>query len=208
MVVPRDKIERALVRAGPKSRELVQRGADDPAKAWFADPAEPDKRLAQVTNWLDRLIRTRIVDFVDHKPQGEPQLAVELLDDKKPVATVKLWPAAGDAMAVVESSAYPGPVTIPRATADTLLKDVDCEFSMLCSPSFTPAYAVALTSTGTDLPGERLADRRWTIRFTADEPERHRKLAKGEDPRRFASWNGCRRWSRQFGRKGAACWGF
>jgi len=125
IVVPREKIERVVVREGGKSREVVQRFADDRAKSYYADPAEPDKRLPEVTNWLERLMRTRIVDFADQKPQGEPQLVVELEGDRKPLGAVKVWAAGDAAMALVEATAFQGVVTIPKATAETLLRDVE-----------------------------------------------------------------------------------
>lgn len=131
VVAPREKIERVLVSAGGKSREVKQRQADNRAKAFFADPAEPDKRLPEVTNWLERLMRMRMVDFTDQKPAGEPQLTVELEGDRKPLGSVKMWlPPAGDAtMALVESTAFSGVVTVPRSTAETLFKDVDSVMS-------------------------------------------------------------------------------
>ena len=62
-----------------------------------------------------------------------------------------------------------------------LLEGVDAEFSMLCSPSFTPEYAVALIASG-----EPTSGRRFVIRFAGAEPQRHKPLEKGEDPRRQA----------------------
>jgi hypothetical protein len=129
VVVPREKVERVLVREGAKSREVVQRFADDRTKAYYADAAEPDKRLSEVTSWIERLMRTRMVDFTDQKPLGDPQLLVELEGDRKPLGTVKVWAAGEAPMALVESSAFPGVVTIPKATAETLLKDVDAVMS-------------------------------------------------------------------------------
>lgn len=125
VVVPREKVERVVMREGGKSREVVQRFADDRAKSYYADPAEPDKRLPEVTNWLERLMRTRMVDFAEQKPQGEPQLVVELEGDRKPLGAVKVWAPGEAAMAIVEATAFQGAVTIPKATAETLLKDVE-----------------------------------------------------------------------------------
>ncbi len=124
VTVPREKIDSVTITAGARKREVIQRSAEDKAKAFFADPAEPEKRLAQTTNWLERLMRTRMTDFASARPQGEPQLVLELTGDRKPLGTLRMW-APTDAGAVVESSAYGEPVTIPKPTAETLLKDLD-----------------------------------------------------------------------------------
>ncbi len=62
-----------------------------------------------------------------------------------------------------------------------LLEGADAEFSMICSPSFTPEYAVALIASD-----EPRSGRRFVIRFAGAEPQRHKPLEKGEDPRRHA----------------------
>ena len=128
LIAPRDRIERVVIHSGAKSREVVQRFGDERAKAFFANAAEPETRLTQTTNWLDRLLRTRMADFADDKPQGAPALTVELFDDKITIASIRIW-APGDAIAFVEATGYPGTITIPKATAETLLKDVDAVLS-------------------------------------------------------------------------------
>jgi hypothetical protein len=122
--VPRTDVERVTLSAGARTRELVQRSADDRAKAFFADPAEPDTRLGQTTAWLDRLMRTRLTDFTTERPAGPPALSLHLFGERGPLGSLELW-APGDAVAIAVSSAFPTPLTVSRATAETLLKDLD-----------------------------------------------------------------------------------
>jgi hypothetical protein len=124
VTLKREDIERVSIKGPAKARDVVQRHADDRAKAYFADPAEPDKKLTQVTNWLDRLMRTRMVDFVDEKPKGAPAVVVELLGANGPLGSVSLWPV-GEDNAVAVSTSFGAPVTLSKGSADTLLKDVE-----------------------------------------------------------------------------------
>lgn len=124
VITPRDKIARVRLRADGRERELVQRHRDDRANAFFADPAEPDARLEQAGNWLDRLMRTRMVDFAETTPDAAPALVVELLGEEAPLGTVKLWPP-GNPAAIAEAPGYPGPITISKPLAELLLKDLE-----------------------------------------------------------------------------------
>jgi hypothetical protein len=124
VTVPRAELERVTLAAGSKSRELVQRSADDRAKAFFADAAEPDTRLTQTTAWLDRVMRTRLVDFTATRPAGAPAVTLRLFGEHGPVGSLELW-APGESTAVAVSSAFASPVTVSKATAETLLKDLE-----------------------------------------------------------------------------------
>src|SRR5256885_1247311 len=73
-----EKPQKISITWGTASRELVQRFADDRAKAYWADAAEPDAKLEQVTSWIDRVLKLRISDLSDAKPTGTPKLIVEL----------------------------------------------------------------------------------------------------------------------------------
>jgi hypothetical protein len=123
-----DKIERVTIRSGGKSRDLVHRSADDPAKSFFADPADPKTRLPQATSWVERLMRLRMVDFSDMKPAGEPAVVAEFYGDRKQLATVRLFTPA-EKSAIVEGTGYAEPMIAPKPLAEALIKDVEAVLS-------------------------------------------------------------------------------
>lgn len=64
-----DRIEVEVVTAaGAKKRTLVQKNRQDNANYYFADGASPDKRDDTLKNWVDKILRMAINDYV---PQGE-----------------------------------------------------------------------------------------------------------------------------------------
>jgi len=122
--VARDKVEKVTLATGPKSRDLVQRFREDPSKAFWADPAEPNGKLTQAGNWIDRLLRTRLTDLASKKPEGAPALSAELYGEGRALGKVAIWlPTDGDALAT--SSTFATPVTLPKWVAEALVKDVE-----------------------------------------------------------------------------------
>jgi len=120
----RDKVERLVLTTPVKTRELVQRFREDAARAFWADPAEPNGRLAQAGNWVDRLLRARVSDLAAHKPSGPPALSVEGFGDGHTLGQVAIWtPSDGDALAT--SSTFATAVVLPRWAAEGLLKELD-----------------------------------------------------------------------------------
>ncbi|HNN95296.1 MAG TPA: DUF4340 domain-containing protein [Pseudomonadota bacterium] len=64
-----DRIEVEVVTAaGAKKRTLVQKNRQDNANFDFADGSTPDKRDDTLKNWVDKILRMAINDYV---PQGE-----------------------------------------------------------------------------------------------------------------------------------------
>jgi hypothetical protein len=119
----REKVERLTITTGATGRELVQRFGDDKDKRFFADPAEPDAKLELVDNWLERMWRLRVVDLVETVPQGAPALEVELFDKEKTLDLIKLWPP-DEKVSLATSQRFGQAFTVSKASAETLLKDV------------------------------------------------------------------------------------
>lgn len=119
----RTSFDRVVVRANGKTRDFVQRSADEPAKAFFADPADPTAKLAPATEWMDRLLRTRMLELVDKAPATEPAVVVELFLGPKSVAELRLWPREGEKM-VGSSTRFEQPFTINANAAEPLLTEV------------------------------------------------------------------------------------
>lgn len=126
--VPRPKIERVIISAGAKRRELTQRHADDPAKAFFADPADPDRKLETATGWVERVLRLRVADLEQDAPQGEPAVVVEFIKDKESLATVRLF-ASSDSKAVAQVSRFKSPVGLGKASVESILHELDSVMS-------------------------------------------------------------------------------
>ncbi|MEE8408395.1 MAG: DUF4340 domain-containing protein [Myxococcota bacterium] len=122
--VKKEDVERLAVTGAGKGREIVQRFAEDKAKAFWADPAEPDAKLELVGNWLDRVLRLRVVDLVDETPAGPPSIEMEFFAGAKSLSTIKIWPA-GDRTALCTSSRFKKTLTISKANAEAIIRDLE-----------------------------------------------------------------------------------
>jgi hypothetical protein len=64
----RADFDRIEVKVGEKTRTFVQGNRQNPQGFFFADSATPDKRDDSIKNWMDKLLRVAISDYV---AQGE-----------------------------------------------------------------------------------------------------------------------------------------
>ncbi len=119
----RDKFNRLAVTHGGKSRTFVQRHAELAAEAFFADTAEPDRKLEDVAPWVDRLLRLRVIGFADATPAQAAALSVSLFWDKTQKATLRMWPAT-DRGAVVMTPRFKHPVLVSKASAEAILNEL------------------------------------------------------------------------------------
>jgi hypothetical protein len=122
--VEREDVDRLAVTAGPGGREIVQRDRSEKGKAFFADPAEPDAKLELVGNWLDRVLRLRVIDMTDERPAGMAAVEIEFFGGDGSLGVFKLWPA-GEKHAVATSTRFETPFTVSKANADAIIKDVE-----------------------------------------------------------------------------------
>lgn len=122
--VKKEDVERLAVTGGGKRREIVQRFAEDKDKAFWADPAEPDAKLELVGNWLNRVLRLRVVDLVDEAPVGEPSVEMEFFAGSQSLSQLKIWPA-GERTALCTSSRFKKTLTISKANAEAIIKDLE-----------------------------------------------------------------------------------
>lgn len=120
----REEIERIAVTAGPGGREIIQRERSDKESAFFADPAEPDTKLELIGNWLDRVLRLRVIDMTDERPVGMPAVELEFFADSESIDVFKLWPA-GEKSAIATSTRFKTPFTVSKANAEAIIKDVE-----------------------------------------------------------------------------------
>ncbi|MBI5511494.1 MAG: DUF4340 domain-containing protein [Deltaproteobacteria bacterium] len=119
-----DKIERVTIAVGGAGREVTQRYPSERARAFYADPAEPEAKLELVNNWLSRALRLRIIEQVSETPQGAPAFEVEAFGAKGSLGNLKVYPP-GDKVALATSSRFKSTVSIARPDVDALLKDAD-----------------------------------------------------------------------------------
>lgn len=122
--IKREQIYRVLVESAGQKFEAIQRYPEDAAKAFFADPVEPDKRLDLLGNWLDRILKLRLIEIGGEMPVGPPGVSITFADNKETVAYVKIW-HPGEKSAVVMSSRFKEPVQVGRANAEVILKDME-----------------------------------------------------------------------------------
>jgi len=138
--VERVKIEKVEVRARGKTKVLVQRHANTPQKAFWADPAAPDKAKLLFANWMDKLSRMSVIEYLpaDKEPAGmTTELTVEYLGDGKALDEIRFYRPAASA-APADDKQKPTPkhayartthsralVKINGTLLDEILRDVD-----------------------------------------------------------------------------------
>ena len=116
-------IARVRLKTLQGEREVVQRFAEVRYKAFISSPGAPDEKLTEMTNWLDRVVKTRIVKPVERKPSGAPAIELEFLGNDGVLGTLALWPSEGE-LAVAMSSFNASPVSLTGADADAIVDKV------------------------------------------------------------------------------------
>lgn len=124
----REHIERVVVESGSGKRELVHRNADDRAKSFFADPAEPETKLEQATTWVDKVLRLRVVSLSTEAPAGEPALTVSFYDGRTLLQELSLW-SDGAEHVTARSSRFKQPMKIAKSSVESILRDVQVVLS-------------------------------------------------------------------------------
>ncbi|MEZ4272432.1 MAG: DUF4340 domain-containing protein [Myxococcota bacterium] len=115
-LTPRD-IRRVVITEGNRSREVVQRYPEDRQKAYFADPAVPDEKLRQVTQWIDRVLKVRVRQVENlRKPVGSPRLVLEFSAADAPLGVIKFF-EPGESDALAQSSQFASPISVTKANA-------------------------------------------------------------------------------------------
>ncbi len=129
-------VESLVLRAEDRERRLLQRNRNDPQRAEWVDAEEPDRRNELFGNWLDRLTRLRVQDYLE--PEAQPGSDVE--DASVPpveVLTIEYQAAGGDALGRMElarvetqpvryyarTTATRAWVTVPRSVAQQVEDD-------------------------------------------------------------------------------------
>lgn len=121
--IKREDVTRVVVAAKGGGRELVQGARADRAKAFYADVSAPETKLNQSTNWVDRLLRLRIIDVGVALPSEAPELEATFSGERGELGVLKIW-AVGEKEAVAWSSRFGGAVTLSKGNAEGVLKDL------------------------------------------------------------------------------------
>lgn len=124
IAIDAEAIRRVTITAGARNRELIQRYGEDRKKAFFADPKVPDEKLQQISNWLDRIMKLRIADVGQDQPSGPASVAIEFFNGKGSLGKITLW-QPGKKFATATSSLFYTPITISKANAEAILRDLD-----------------------------------------------------------------------------------
>ncbi len=96
----RKEIEKVVVAAGAGKKVLLQQNRRAPAKAFWADESAPRKRKELYNNWMDKLGRLSVMEYVaaGKAPTGlKEELAVQYFDAAKSLGQLRLYSAAGQA---------------------------------------------------------------------------------------------------------------
>ena len=122
------EMDRIAVQEGGRERKLVLRKDTTSKRAFLADPAEPDTKLERTSNWLERLLRLRIIDVDGEKSDVKPFFVVKFFVGNEEIETIKLWKPS-ERMALMEIKRYRGPVMISKHEAQNLIDDLDLVFN-------------------------------------------------------------------------------
>lgn len=125
VALPLESIERVVISTPGQAREVVQRFANERAKAFYADPAEPDAKLEELSRWLDRVLKLRAVEVVATEPTGAPALEVEIRAAHGKSAKLQLWPPADDRVAFARASHHARALSVSKSSVDAVLRDMD-----------------------------------------------------------------------------------
>ena len=96
----RKEIEKVVVSTKAGKKVLVQQNRRAPSGAFWADEATPRTRKELYSNWMDKLTRLSVLEYVaaDKQPPGlREELAVQYLGPTKSLGSLRLYSAAGTA---------------------------------------------------------------------------------------------------------------
>lgn len=118
-------IATVVISAQHHQREISQRLGDDPQRAYFADPAEPDHKLEHATRWMNALLELSVANVPPMAPAATPPAITVVVQPLtgKPI-TVALWPSDGS-IAQAKASQYAEPVAVSKIAADNVLREID-----------------------------------------------------------------------------------
>jgi len=136
-----DRVEvQVTTPAGVKTRTLLQKNRQDSANFFFTDAASPDKRDDSLRNWVDKILRIAMNDYVNkgEEPQaaapasGSPTIGdivtVRYFDGKKKVgeATFSRYPnKTGQTEYFVRTETTLGLVRLLTPTVESAIQDAE-----------------------------------------------------------------------------------
>ena len=129
-------VDRAVVRAGDRSRTLLQRYRADAARARWVDAAAPERRDELLKNWLTKVMRLTASEYVRDESAithakgqtvaPEPIVSVEYFDGARSVGRVeirKVEREAGAADYYARSETTVAFVKLARSLAEEIARD-------------------------------------------------------------------------------------
>lgn len=100
----RADFDRIEVKAGSKSRTIIQSARQNPQAFFFADATTPDKRDDSLKNWVEKLLRLSVSDYLAQgedpstsatamsgSPEIGERMSVRFFDGKKELGTMVLY---------------------------------------------------------------------------------------------------------------------
>ena len=123
-----EDVEQLILKRAEDERKLVGRKTSTGNNFFIADPAEPDAKLEQVSAWIGRLLRLRIVDVDAQMPQEPPVFIAEIMNHSGDVEKVSLW-EPNERVAFMQMERYENVLMISKHEAQSLIDDIDLVFS-------------------------------------------------------------------------------
>lgn len=136
-----DRIEvQATTSKGPKTRTLLQKNRQDNANFYFADAASPDKRDDSARNWVDKVLRMAINDYVNEGEEPQPTaeatsgppngavVTIKFFDGRKQIgeAVLSRYPSkTGPVEYFAKTETTIGMVRLLAATAESAIQDTE-----------------------------------------------------------------------------------
>lgn len=125
-----DEVTRAVVTVGETTRELVKKGGEK--STFWADPATADKQDETASNWMSRVDRLRVTQYLENssgaEPVGEPVVSIEYFAGKKSlelVQVVRLPPGDSKQEYAAHSGYMRWYAKVTRSVAEQVAQDVE-----------------------------------------------------------------------------------
>ncbi len=125
-----DEVTRAVVTVGETTRELLKKGGEQ-SGVW-ADPAAPDKQDETASNWMARVERLRVTEYMEDSSGGtsvgDPVVSIEYFAGKKSLEVVqveKLPPGDSKQEYAARSGYTRWYAKVTRSVAEQVAQDVE-----------------------------------------------------------------------------------
>ncbi len=116
----REDLARITIQTPSQKRELVFR-EDEDGTTYLANPVEPDRAVANVETFLNRLLRLRATKSGVPKPKGQPAIQITLVKKNDVEVSAQIWAPIGN-LCTATTSRIAAPILLPAQNFENLMQ--------------------------------------------------------------------------------------